>query len=171
MNCGPAGNADACLVFLLLNQPIPWGWTTAERSEVKSAVNLRDCLCYGHSGPVSYRSARVKWAAYVSVCVCGDTEEACQTCPLSADGGMHNSVGRQFHAVSLPVSSLLPKTDKAEFGRSGDAGRVVFPHWTGSCLVHRKGGQTGDYGLPKNAWGGLCTEVRRLHIHVSLCML
>lgn len=75
---------------------------------------------------MNYRSVRVKWAVYVwicvSVCVWGaDTEEAWQTRPLSADGGMHNSIWRQFHAVSLPLSSLFPKTDKVGFGYRGEA--------------------------------------------------
>ena len=34
---------------------------------------------------------------------------------------MHNSIWRQFHAVSLPVSSLFPKTDKAGFGYRREA--------------------------------------------------
>lgn len=71
---------------------------------------------------MNYRSVWVKWAVYVWIFVCvADTEEAWQTCPLSADGGMHNSIWRQFHAVSLPLSSLFPKTDKVGFGYRGEA--------------------------------------------------
>jgi len=50
---------------------------------------------------------------------------------------MHNSVEGQFHAVSLPVSSLLPNTDKAGFVYMGEAGlQVAFSHWPSSCLVY-----------------------------------
>lgn len=108
-----------------LNQSIPQGWPV-QQSEVNGTVNLRDCVCYRRSGLMNYRPAWVKWAVYIYLCVCvgrgGDTEEAWQTCPLSADGGMHNSFWRQFHAVSLPVSSLFPKTDNVGFGYRGELG-------------------------------------------------
>lgn len=64
---------------------------------------------------MNYGRARVKWAVYVSLCAV-DIKEAWQTCPLSADGGIHNSICRQFHAVSLPLSSLFPQTERKRFG-------------------------------------------------------
>lgn len=112
---------------LPLNPPIPQGRTTVQQSEVNGAVYLRDRVCYRRSGPMNYRSVRVKWAVYVSVCAV-DTKEAWQTCPLSADGGIHNSIWRQFHAVSLPLSSQFPETDKEHLATEKREGlQVVSP--------------------------------------------
>lgn len=115
---------------LPLNQPIPQGRTAARKSEVNGAAYLRDGVCYRRSGPMNYRSVRVKWAVYVSVSAV-DTKEAWQTCPLSADGGIHNSIWRQFHAVSLPPSSLFPETDKEDLAtekRERGATTSCLPH-------------------------------------------
>lgn len=39
------------------------------QSEVNGTVNLRECVCYRHSGPMNYRSVPVKLAVHVSLCV------------------------------------------------------------------------------------------------------
>lgn len=110
---------------LPLNQPLPGGWSAAEWSEWHSSPE--GLFVIDSAGPWTIDLPWVKRAVYVSVCA--DTEEAWQTCPLSADGGMHNSIWRQFHAVSLPVSSLFPETDKAGLGCTGEAGdTLVLPY-------------------------------------------
>lgn len=78
-------------------------------------LHLGDCVCYRCLGRINHGHAPGKWAVYVSACAV-DIKEAWQTCPLSADGVIHNSICRQFHAVFLPLSSLFTLTERKRFG-------------------------------------------------------
>lgn len=93
-------------------------WSTAKwMAQVTwGTVFVIDALCWWTMDLFEWRELCTYIYIYARACMCvWDTVEAWQTCPLSADGGMHNSIWRQFHAVSLPVSSLFLKTDKAWF--------------------------------------------------------
>lgn len=95
-----AGNPDGCHMFAL---------KSANSSRMKSSMEERTAhLTWGMvfvidaSGPSAIHLSQ-HTRARIFACV-QDTEEAWQTCPLSADGFMHYSLLRHFYAVSLPVS-------------------------------------------------------------------